>query len=100
MTVTIPKNQDQLDLHYLYWIPKLHKNPCKQRYIAGSSKCSTKSLSLLLTKIGPNSAPLLADLFLYSYEAEFVQKQVQDNNKKLAVSFNHTFRYCPIRKQS
>jgi hypothetical protein len=38
-------------------------------------------------------APLLADLFLYSYEAEFVQKLLKDNNKKLAVSFNHTFRY-------
>jgi hypothetical protein len=40
-----------------------------------------------------NCAPILADLFLYSYEAEFVQKLLQDNNKKLAVSFNHTFRY-------
>jgi hypothetical protein len=38
-------------------------------------------------------APLSADLFLYSYEAEFVQKLLRDNNKKLAVSFNHTFRY-------
>jgi hypothetical protein len=37
--------------------------------------------------------PLLAALFLYSYEAEFVQKLVQDNNKKLAVSLNHTFKY-------
>jgi hypothetical protein len=36
---------------YLYWIPKLHKNPYKHRYRAGSSKCSTKPLSLLLTKI-------------------------------------------------
>jgi hypothetical protein len=43
--------------------------------------------------MGTNCAPLLADLFLYSYEAEFVQKLLQDNNKKLAVSFNHTFRY-------
>jgi hypothetical protein len=47
----IPKNQDQFDLLYLYWISKLHKNPYKQRYIAGSSKCSTKPLSLLLTKL-------------------------------------------------
>ena len=47
----IPKNQDQFDLPYLYWIPKLHKNPYKQRYIAGSSKCSTKPVSLLLTKL-------------------------------------------------
>jgi hypothetical protein len=40
-----------------------------------------------------NCAPLLADLFLYSYDANFVQKLLRDNNKKLAVSFNHTFRY-------
>jgi hypothetical protein len=31
--------------------PLLDKNPYKQRYIAGSSKCSTKPLSLLLTKL-------------------------------------------------
>jgi hypothetical protein len=43
--------------------------------------------------VGTNCVPLLADLFLYSYEAEFVQKLLQDNNKKLAMSFNHTFRY-------
>jgi hypothetical protein len=30
---------------------------------------------------------------LFSYEAEFVKKLLWDNNKKLAVSFNHTFRY-------
>jgi hypothetical protein len=29
-----------------------------------------------------NCAPLLADLFLYSYEAEFVPKLLQDYNKK------------------
>ena len=40
-----------------------------------------------------NCAPLLAGLFLHSYEAEFVQKLLRDNNRKLAVSFNHTFRY-------
>jgi hypothetical protein len=43
--------------------------------------------------VGTNFVPLLADLFLYSYETEFVQKLLRDNNKKLAVSFNHTFRY-------
>ena len=35
----------------LYWIPKLHNNPYKQRYIAGSAKCSTKPLSQILTRI-------------------------------------------------
>ena len=29
----------------------MHKNPYKQRFIAGSSKCSTKPLSILLTKL-------------------------------------------------
>jgi len=37
--------------------------------------------------MGTNCAPLLADVFLYWYEAECVQK------KKLAQSFNYTFRY-------
>ena len=47
----IPTTDTDFELPYLYWIPKLHKNPYKQRYIAGSSKCSTKPLSILLTKI-------------------------------------------------
>ena len=36
---------------YLHWTPKLHKSPVKHRFIAGSSKCTTKQLSSLLTKI-------------------------------------------------
>jgi hypothetical protein len=43
--------------------------------------------------MGTNCGPSLADLFLYSYEAKFLQKLLQDNDKKLAVSFNHAFRY-------
>jgi hypothetical protein len=45
--------------------------------------------------MGTNCAPLLADLFLYSYDAEFVQKLLQDNNNnnKIAMSYNYTFRY-------
>jgi hypothetical protein len=35
----------------LNWIHKLHKCPFKQRYIAESTKCSTKPLSKLLTCI-------------------------------------------------
>ena len=49
-TFNIPANgMNEFELPYLYWIPKLHKTPYKHRYIAGSSKCSTKPLSLLLT---------------------------------------------------
>ena len=40
-----------------------------------------------------NCAPLLVDLFLYSYEADFIQGLLKKNEKKLARSFNFTFRY-------
>jgi hypothetical protein len=43
--------------------------------------------------MGTNCAPLLADLFLYSYEADFIQGLLKINKKKLARSFNFTFRY-------
>ena len=42
---------ENMSIPSLYWIPKLHKNPYKERYIAGSSKCTTKPLSQLLTII-------------------------------------------------
>ena len=38
-------------LPYLYLTPILHKSPVKHRFIAGSSKCTTKQLSSLLTKM-------------------------------------------------
>ena len=47
----IQTNNEELDLPYIYWIPKMHKNEYKHRFIAGSSKCSTKPLSILLTKL-------------------------------------------------
>ena len=42
---------DDKRLPYLYWTLKLHKSPVKRRFIAGSSKCTTKQLSSLLTKM-------------------------------------------------
>ena len=43
--------------------------------------------------MGTNCAQLLADLFLYSYEAEFVQSLLQAGKKHLAQQFNFTYRY-------
>ena len=43
--------------------------------------------------MGTNCAPLLADLFLYSYEADFIQGLLMKNDKKLTRSFNFTLRY-------
>jgi hypothetical protein len=43
--------------------------------------------------IGTNCAPLLVDLFLYMYEEDFIQGLLKESEKKLARSFNFTFRY-------
>ena len=36
---------------FIYWIPTIHKNRYKHQFIDGSAKCSTKPLSILLTKL-------------------------------------------------
>jgi len=43
--------------------------------------------------MGTNCAHRLADLFLHSYEAEFIQELLRKGEKKLAQSFKYTFRY-------
>ena len=43
--------------------------------------------------MGKNCAPLLADLFLYSYEGNFMQGLLSKNEKKLGRSYNFTFSY-------
>ena len=37
--------------------------------------------------MGTNCAPLLADLFLYSYENEFLDKAIKEGKRKLAIKF-------------
>ena len=43
--------------------------------------------------MGTNCAPLLADIFLYSYEAEFIQSLLSTGKKKLASQLHFTYRY-------
>ena len=44
--------------------------------------------------MGSNCAPLPADLLFYSHEADFIQGLLKKKKqKKLARSFNFTFRY-------
>ena len=43
--------------------------------------------------MGTNCASLLADIFLYSYEAEFIQSLLSTGKKKIAYQFNLTYRY-------
>ena len=43
--------------------------------------------------MGTNCAPLLADLFLYSYETEFLDQLIKKGKRHIASRFNLTFRY-------
>ena len=43
--------------------------------------------------MGTDCAPLLADLFLYSYESEFSDKLVKEGKGKLARKFNLSYHY-------
>ena len=50
-SVRLEISEEDQNLPYLYRTPKLHKYPYKHRFIAGSSKCTTKDLSCLHTKV-------------------------------------------------
>ena len=43
--------------------------------------------------MGTNCAPLLADLFLYSYKNEFLDNMIRSGHRRLARSFNPCYRY-------
>ena len=45
----VKPSEKQENLPKIYWTPKLHKNPIKSRFIAGSRMCTTKRLSGVLT---------------------------------------------------
>ena len=50
-SVGLEISEEDQNLPYLYWTPKLHKSPYKHWFIAGTSKCMTKKLSCLLIKV-------------------------------------------------
>ena len=47
--ISVPSEDRTIPL--IYWLPKMHKNPYKERFIAGSRHCTTKTISRTLTKI-------------------------------------------------
>ena len=43
--------------------------------------------------VGTNRAPLLTDLFLYSYENEFLNNMIRSGHRRLDRSFNLCYRH-------
>ena len=50
-SVGLEMSEEDQNLPYLYWTPKLQKSPYKHQFISSSSKCMTKDLSCLFTKV-------------------------------------------------
>ena len=48
---------------------------------------------MIAIPMGTNCAPLLADLFLYSHENEFLDNMIRNGHRSLARSFNLCYRY-------
>jgi len=81
----------------LYGMCVIKKNPifgCKLKIYISYLICLVgvfqQTAGILM---GTNCAPLFANLFLYSYKADFIQGLLNKNEKKLARSFIFTFRY-------
>ena len=110
--------EEDKNLPCLYWTSKLHKVPFKHRFIAGSSKCTTKDLSCLFSKvlttvkvglirynntktnrngvnsmwIVKNSTSLLSSLDQLDVR-KFLDNMIRGGHRKLARSFNLCYRY-------
>ena len=52
-----------------------------------------KGLNFILSIVGMNCAPLLADLLLYSHQNESSDNMIRRGHKRLAKSFNLHYRY-------
>ena len=59
-------------------------------YVVFARKVFQQIIGILM---GTNCAPLLADIFLYSCEAEFIQSLLSAGKKRLASQFNFTYRF-------
>jgi hypothetical protein len=63
-------------------------------YINGRNSGGTLFQQVVGIPMGTNCALLLADLFLYSYESEFLQKLVKDKEiHEARRAFNFIYRY-------
>jgi hypothetical protein len=64
---------------------KIHYNPSCSRFFVSIFSCFEFGDQVFQQSVGipmgTTCAPLLADLFLYSYEADFVHKLLQDEKK-------------------
>ena len=61
-----------------------------KKYVRFGGQLFQQTVGILM---GTNCAPLLADLFLYCYENEFLDELVKEGKEKLARKFSLSYRY-------
>ena len=71
-------------------IIKMHEFLVDNIFVVFAGKVFQQTVGI---PMGTNCAPLLADIFLYSYEADFIQSLLSAGKKHLASRFNLTYRY-------
>ena len=83
----VPDESKQLP--HIYWLPKLHKNPIKFRFIIAAPNCSIKPLSKVITKI---FRLFYRQIETYNAKSEFYSSVktfwVIQNNQSVIVSIN------------
>jgi hypothetical protein len=67
-TSELSAKSDHIKVPTIYWLPKLHKNPFKFRFITASSKCSTTRLSFLLSTAHTNIKTFIINYSNKCYE--------------------------------
>ena len=85
----------------ILWIGRCRKN--RHLYIINMVECLIDSIFVIFggqvfqqtvgMHLGTKCPPLLTDLCLYSYEADFIQVLLKKTEQKLARTSNFTFRY-------
>ena len=113
-TRTRRQNESNCNLYFVLYLTEVfHENPLKKhvKSFKTITACFALQFSLILIDnifvqfggclfrqvigipMGTNCAPLLADLFLYSYENEFLDNMIRSGHRRLARSFNLCYRY-------
>ena len=75
-------NNQKLDLPYMYWIPMMHNNQYKHRFIASSWKCSTKPWFILLNKCLHTLSKVFRRTARQSYSRSGINKMLILKNSK------------------
>jgi hypothetical protein len=62
-SLNIPSGKESEDLPYLYWIPKLHKTPYKERYIDIVGSLVHRNDNIFVMKTGKTLNSFLFTIF-------------------------------------